>query len=471
MSEAMPDEKQVADKIFEVPVEKIIVPPDRQRKEFTDIESLAVNIYNIGQIYPLVVDESYKLIAGERRLRAIKRLGLPTVKVIFQRDTDDETKREIEIEENLQRKQFTWQEEVKAKAELYAIQQRKYGASVKGFGGGFGLKEGAQMMQESIGKLHGDLTLAKALSEYPELANAKNKSTALKKYKNMREKELVKELNKRAGNTISAADVKLVNGDCRHELKALEDESIDLVFTDPPYGKDITTISKENAEHVYDDNSYEIMDMLDLVFKECYRVLRQNRNMVVWFDMQHYQQVYNMLTAAGFTVYKHPLIWIKGGSNFMAGQGERPALGYETAFLCAKGARPMNRKGINNYFAVDKMPPAQKNHPFQKPGRLLRDIIDAFTLPGETVADPFCGGGSIPIAALECKRKAWGCELDKDFYEAALFAVNEKASSNNESFEGLKPGTPEWIDYWSQHPEQQSEMLEYKKRITKGKEA
>jgi ParB family transcriptional regulator, chromosome partitioning protein len=89
--------------LLEVPVNAVSPNPKQPRTRFDDetIEALAVSIREVGILQPIVVRKSesgYELIAGERRLRAAKLAGLPTIPVVV-RDTDDsDTLREALIE-------------------------------------------------------------------------------------------------------------------------------------------------------------------------------------------------------------------------------------------------------------------------------------------------------------------------------------------------------------------------------------
>jgi len=100
-----PDERN---KILYVSPNDVVVNPYQPRKRFVDhqIDELAESIKEHGIIQPLITsrepDGSLQLIAGERRLRASKQLGLETVPVIV-RDADKQEKLEIALIENLQR--------------------------------------------------------------------------------------------------------------------------------------------------------------------------------------------------------------------------------------------------------------------------------------------------------------------------------------------------------------------------------
>ncbi len=399
----------------------------RVREDYGDVEELAVSIQRYGLFHPIVVDKDLNLLMGERRLRAHKLLGLKEIEVKFIEDADELTKKEMEIEENLKRKNFTWQEEVKAKLEVDRIKRKLYGSAVKGHGGGWGLKETARSLGESIGTVGQDVKLAKALEEHPELAKEKNKNAAWKKYLRIREEELTGALVKK---TVKVSDVKieevLVCGDSSQKLKELESESVDLVLTDPPFAinLDKQTKFKDAWGKVYEDEKYGVLDTLEKVIKECYRVLKNDRHMYIFFGYQHFNKVKEMLEDVGFSVSPVPIFWNKGSG----GSGGNPysyANAIEIAFLCMKGRRELNKKGMSNVFTVDRVPPQKKIHPTQKPTSLLRRLIEQSTLPGELVIDPYAGSGSTLVAALEVGRKCWGCELDKDKYNAAAVYITD----------------------------------------------
>ena len=86
---------------------QIKVDESRFRKDFGDISELAESIRNFGLLQPVVIDRDFNLIAGERRLRACLSLGLEEILVRFYDELDELTAREIELEENIRRKQFT----------------------------------------------------------------------------------------------------------------------------------------------------------------------------------------------------------------------------------------------------------------------------------------------------------------------------------------------------------------------------
>lgn len=115
-----------------LPVNAIIANPVQPRRVFreTELEELTASIRENGLLQPLVVRPSptaqgrYELIAGERRLRAVRRLGWSDVAVLV-RDASDETLLVLALVENLQREALNPLEE----AEGYAALSERYGLS------------------------------------------------------------------------------------------------------------------------------------------------------------------------------------------------------------------------------------------------------------------------------------------------------------------------------------------------------
>lgn len=83
---------------------------DRIREDFGNIDKLAENIKEHGLINPITVTPQYELIAGERRLRALKKLGYKQVEVNVIAVEDAEQQLKLEISENTARKNFTPEE-------------------------------------------------------------------------------------------------------------------------------------------------------------------------------------------------------------------------------------------------------------------------------------------------------------------------------------------------------------------------
>lgn len=84
-----------------------IVIGERRREDLGDIDGLARSITRYGLLHPIVVDDDNRLVAGERRLRACQQLGHSEIDVRRLAELTEPELREIELEENLRRKDLT----------------------------------------------------------------------------------------------------------------------------------------------------------------------------------------------------------------------------------------------------------------------------------------------------------------------------------------------------------------------------
>lgn len=466
-----------------VRVDKIAELPSRQREYYGDLESLAMSIARVGQLVPIIVQKDNTLVAGARRLRAVKMLGQPSIRAIYVDEADPVLLKEIELEENLRRKNLEWPEEVKALKELNELKRDLYGGAIKGYGGGWGLKETAEFTGTSIGKTSQDIQLAEAIETHPKLAKEKNKAQAWKAFKRLEEKAIQEELAKRVRVEIKEGEQVIFNEKAEVWLPTLEDESADLVFTDPPYGKRFEL--KNNSMETYEDDPLDVMKLIEICANEWFRILKPDRACLVWFDMYHYQTVKDSMTNAGFHVSDFPFIWCKNVPGPLP-YDSLYAQGYETLLHCQKGSRSLNFPGQTNWHQWSIVQGTKKVHPTQKPLDMLQYFVEQHTLPGELVIDSFAGSGTTIAASILSDRRAMGCEMSKDFYNSAVIYIGDcitdkakkirteetqKITILPSDFRELSPGTPEWLEYWQRNPDKQEEMMAYSKELREAENA
>lgn len=445
----------------------------RMRVDYGDIDDLASSLSRLGQLQPIILDGDGDLVAGERRLKAAMMLGWNEIDAIYMRELDEVGRKEVELEENLRRKEFTWPEEVLALEKLYNLKVEKYGSRTSGSDGseGFGIKDASEQFDRSSGNVSESLQLARALREFPNLAFEKTKSAAFKQWKRLREHRIRQEQAKRRNaaiadspesdegatlDSIVAAGIKAVppptavtsgptaqvaplvkkagfkgyglmyRGDSEFVLRNMDPAIIDCIVTDPPYalgmfrGEDQQTSGRRLAEHqgaMYDDDPHKVLDKLDKVVEQCARVLKPNGHMYMFFHHNWYQEILNILHQhfGEDHVELTPLIWVKNTSG-IGNPNERWAYSYEPFFFINRGRSLVVPQG-HNYINANTVPPGQKTHPTEKPTSLLRQIVRASCVKGEIVLDPYCGSGSTIIAALESGCKFYGIELDDAYYQ------------------------------------------------------
>jgi ParB family chromosome partitioning protein len=175
-----------------VPVIKIsnITVQQRFRSDLGDLIPLKESMDRLGLLQPIGITKENVLVYGQRRLEAAKLLKWNEIPYVFV-DADTSTQPLAELEENLRRKDMTWQEEVTAKAKLHKLFRKRYGRPKAGYRSdlkvpisdsekGWGLKNTAEFLGESIGLVSQDLKLAKALKTHPHLRKETKKSNALR---------------------------------------------------------------------------------------------------------------------------------------------------------------------------------------------------------------------------------------------------------------------------------------------------
>ena len=91
---------------MQLPIESIKIRK-RVRKDLGDLTPLINSLRKYGLISPILIDPDYELIAGHRRLEAAKRLGWKTIEVLILNSDSDIQKLEIELEENIQRRNLS----------------------------------------------------------------------------------------------------------------------------------------------------------------------------------------------------------------------------------------------------------------------------------------------------------------------------------------------------------------------------
>lgn len=109
---------------MKIPIATIQVV-DRQRQDYGDLDKLAESLRAYGLIQPVVIDQNNRLIAGGRRLAAAQRLGWTEIDAVYKETLGEDQLYEMELEENVRRKDMTWQERCLNIATIHRLKQRK----------------------------------------------------------------------------------------------------------------------------------------------------------------------------------------------------------------------------------------------------------------------------------------------------------------------------------------------------------
>jgi len=512
--------KQVA-AIYSISTDRVVVPSNRVRKEFDPklLKDLADGYKRVGQCQPGVClanpDGTVTLVVGERRLRAAV-LANVEYRFTLREETDPLIIREIEIRENIDRVNLNWREDVFAKDELHRVLEDMKAR----LGGSQSIRETAKELGGSFGNLAEDLELAKFARAIPEVAAAKNKTDAkaiIKRYKGalLRETLLsaakdsaVESLARTEAAPEKATfafpsdapkpieeDVKILEYDKRTLLGKMEDhleqfhdESVHIFFWDPPWGENYDTVSKKNLEQEeYDDSKERVLEdfpgWLDLIFRKS----AKDSHLYLKFGIRNFEYIYAQLERAGFSTNKMPIIWYKQGSHRTRNPEIWPGRSYEAIAFGRKGNKPLIWKGAPDVVLTQAPTPSMKeNHPSAMHPDLCLNILKRSAQPGDTVVDPMCGSGMLGVAAdamsITHKLDWWMIEEKADFRNTAMlnlikgYSVIVRTGNTAESFiegsskaplpsdfKGLTPGSDEWKAYWKAHPEEQNDMLAWRK--------
>ena len=221
-------------------------------------------------------------------------------------------------------------------------------------------------------------------------------------------------------------------GDCMDIMKTIEDKSIDLVITDPPYKietsggglytqadkqyvKELNSMKDGFSEDVLDElcrimkkiNIYffcsqkQIIPLLDYFVKK----KKCNWNLLTWHKTNPVPACGNKyLTDTEFIL-------------FFREKGVKVYGNYNTKFTYY--VTPLNQKDKKKY-----------GHPTIKPQEILLNLVTNSSQEGDTVCDPFMGSGSTGVACKSLNRDFIGIEVDNNWYQIAQNRINEETIQN-----------------------------------------
>ena len=256
----------------------------------------------------------------------------------------------------------------------------------------------------------------------------------------------------------------IIEGDSIEVLKSLPSNSVDMIFSDPPYNLQLKSNLKRpdhsNVEGVDNDwdkfFSFKEYDNFTYNWlKECRRILKDNGTIWTIGSYHNIYRVGSTLQNIGFWIL-NDIIWRKSNPmpNF---KGRRFTNAQETLIWAAKSEKS---KYTFNYDAMkslnedlqmrsDWLLPicngnerlkenGKKVHPTQKPESLLTRVIISSTNIGDIILDPFFGTGSTGAVAKKLSRKWIGIEKDKKYIKYALKRIKNISLFDKEHIELTK---------------------------------
>lgn len=399
-------------KVKSVPIEDIEIG-ERFRDDYGNLEELAESIKEFGLIQPISITQDYVLLAGGRRLQAAILAGLTSIPCVIHKTTEEVDNRELELQENIARKDFTWTERANLERKIFDLRKEKnpnwtQRDQVEEFGG-------------AKGSVSRRLQLAEIISAVPELADSATEDEAWKKYQKLQELIITEEMDKdgevQYGDAIKHADGHYKIGDAIEGLRKVGGEVVSFIEVDPPYGVDLHGRKDRNKQTGQMDNYNEVskedyQEFVRTVAVQCYRVLRENSFMVWWYGPEWYAPIIEILRNVGFKVSDIPAVWTKTGAGQTASPDTMLGSSYEPFFVCRKGQPKLRKPGRSNVFSFDPVPPQHKIHPTERPIELMDEIMDTFCYPSGVVCVPFLGSGVSLRAAYRNNCTGYGWDLD-----------------------------------------------------------
>ncbi len=251
---------------------------------------------------------------------------------------------------------------------------------------------------------------------------------------------------------------KIIKGDCLEVLKKIPDNSVDLIFADPPYNLQLNgelwRPNQTKVDAVNDDwdkfsDFREYDNFSEAWLNECRRVLKKNGTIWVIGTYHNIFRIGKIMQDIGFWIL-NDILWIKTNPmpNF---RGTRFNNAHETLIWASKDKNSKytfhykTMKAYNDdlqmrsdwYIPICngkerlKDENGKKIHSTQKPEALLYRIILSTSNPGDIILDPFMGSGTTGVVAKKLGRNFIGIEKEEKYIKAATKRIEEVKQYNN----------------------------------------
>lgn len=210
------------------------------------------------------------------------------------------------------------------------------------------------------------------------------------------------------------ANIELLHMDCMEYMKGLKDKAFDLAIVDPPYGIKESSFranpSKCAAKKVqYNTALWKQEKPSAEYFSELFRV---SKNQIVWGG--------NYFTDM-LPISRNWIVWDKVTEDSLFADCELAWSSFGKSIKKFTFA-------WNGMIQGDMKNKEIRIHPTQKPKQLYKWILQTYATEGDKILDTHLGSGSSAIAAHYMHFDFVGCELDKDYYDAACKRFKEQTS-------------------------------------------
>ena len=224
----------------------------------------------------------------------------------------------------------------------------------------------------------------------------------------------------------------IINIDCLEGLKSLDDESVDLIITSPPYNLGKSHHTGNNRFKAYTDYNDDMPEELyqkwqTEILNECYRVLKKNGSM--WYNhknrIKNGQQIepYRWLYNTPFII-KQEIVWQNGSQNFDKCR-IYPMTKRVYWLTKDKSTKLFNAINHHDVFTRAEWQPVKTKGDFKRayPEQMVEDIISCFP-DSNIILDPFSGSGTTCCVAKRMGKQYIGFELSAEYCNLALQRIS-----------------------------------------------
>lgn len=451
-----------------------IVVSERLRKDLGDLSDLDT-IGEVGLIHPIVLRKTevpstivpgttvlgFQLVAGGRRLTWLRANGADYLHhgttcdplrpgFVFADELPDDVAKAIELYENLNRKQMTWQERALAISDIHTLKMKVAAKDREDWG----MKETGAELGVDYAHVSHLILVAEELRKEPKSSiwECEHQTAAIKWRVDQRldaaKRALARMTLAQGNNTTSApiiaqsqvgltpqtAEKIQVRLSSFLHLGKMEDvlptlDRVDHIVTDWPYAIDMDNLQQQNtgmdvsrtaSEHDKQTNLDQFGTWLELMFAG----LKNTGFCVIWCDIEHWGLMTQLAEDVGFKVCRWPLHWIKTHPCLNQAAQFNFTKAVEHAMVLRKGSAMLQKQQPRNYLVCgNEESKARFNHPFAKPPTLWKWVLEAIALPGSTILDPFAGVGSSTCSAIECGMKPVAVECNELHYTELVLNV------------------------------------------------
>jgi len=424
--------------VLKLRTSEVTIPSYRQRKEISgeELAKLIDSISKNGLLQPIVVRDGNTLVAGERRLRAIKniedlgegikfsgeRWEVGFIAAVDIGTLDQLAAEEAEYEENVCRTDLTLQERIAATGRLADLRRRQAGVLGRPLPT---VGEIAREVRGADGGWHSEQTRRELILadhlDNPEVAKAKTLDEAWKAH--VRKEDSARHIAHAAeiGATYGRDALKLVKADCIEWMKSQPEGQFDVIITDPPYGINAQDFGDADGRlqaqtHIYDDSPEAWRKLMGSCSDAWFRLAKLQAHLYVCCDVDRFVELKEILGADGWDCHRTPIINYKRDGARVPWISWGPQRKFELVLYAMKGKKLVTRIYPD---VIETTGDDNLGHGAQKPVALYSNLLARSCRPGDKILDTFAGTGTVFAAAWAGKLEAVGVEADEKYYGIA----------------------------------------------------